>query len=76
MADWILTERSNIVAVADSIREKTGQTGKLTLGEMVDDINNTVGGTTTVTATHDGNGNVYLSGVSAASDKSGNITIV
>lgn len=76
MADWILTERSNIVAVADSIRERTGQTGGLTLGGMISDVKNEIGGTTAISATHDGNGNVYLNGVSTASDGNGNIIIV
>ena len=34
MADLIITERSNIVAMADKIRSLTGETGKLTLGDM------------------------------------------
>jgi hypothetical protein len=38
MSDLIITERSNVVAVADSIRNKTGLTKELTLGEMIDYI--------------------------------------
>lgn len=44
MAEYIITKKSNLVAVADSIRERTGGTGKITLGEMIDDINHAVGG--------------------------------
>jgi hypothetical protein len=33
------------------------------------------GGTSTITVTHDGNGNVTLLGVSAASDENGNVTV-
>ena len=38
MNDLIITERSNIVAVADSIRNKIGSTEELTIGEMIDCI--------------------------------------
>lgn len=38
MADLIITERSNIVALADAIREKTGTTGSISLGDMISDV--------------------------------------
>lgn len=38
MADLIITERSNIVALADAIREKTGSTDNVTLGDMISDV--------------------------------------
>lgn len=44
MADYIITERSNLVDVADSIRSKTGETDNLTLGEMIKAVNRSVGG--------------------------------
>lgn len=42
--DLIITERSNLIAIADAIRSRTGDTDQITLGEMVVDINNVVGG--------------------------------
>lgn len=38
MSDLVIIERSNIAAVADSIRNKTGVAGDLTIGEMIDCI--------------------------------------
>ena len=53
MADLIITERSNIVAIADVIRGKTGQTNRLNLGEIAEGANSIGSGgggsTTTVT---------------------------
>ena len=53
MADLIITERSNIVAIADAVRSKTGTTNNLNLGEIVEGINSISGSgggsTTTVT---------------------------
>lgn len=45
MSDYIITERSNIVAIADAVREKNGTTDTLTLGEIVEEINNIEGKT-------------------------------
>ena len=45
MSDYIITERSNIVAIADAVREKNGTTETLTLGEIVEGINNIDGKT-------------------------------
>ena len=42
--DLIITERSNLIAIADAIRSRTGDTDQITMGEMVVDINNVVGG--------------------------------
>lgn len=39
MADLIITERSNIVAIADAVRSNTGETKEITLSEIVDGIN-------------------------------------
>jgi hypothetical protein len=44
MAEYILTKKSNLIAVADSVRGRTGETDKITLGEMIDDINYVIGG--------------------------------
>lgn len=54
MADLIITERSNIVAIADAVRSKTGNANSLNLGEIVAGINSISGSggggsTTTVT---------------------------
>lgn len=55
MSELILTERSNIVAIADAVRSKTGTTSSLNLGEIVEGINSISGSgggggsTTTVT---------------------------
>lgn len=51
MADLIITERSNIVALADAIREKTGITDGITLGDMISDVEEGVGGIDTSDAT-------------------------
>lgn len=45
MSDYIITERSNIVAIADAVREKNGTTDTLTLGEIVEGINEIEGKT-------------------------------
>lgn len=39
MSDIILTARSNLVAIADAVRNKIGETDELTLGEIVESIN-------------------------------------
>lgn len=51
MADLIITERSNIVAIADAVRNRTGETGEITIGQIVNDINYVVGGIDTSDAT-------------------------
>lgn len=62
MAEYIITKKSNLVAVADSIRERTGGTGKITLGEMIDDINHDIGGVELPTLTNEGSASDLLSG--------------
>lgn len=44
MADLIATERSNIVAIADAVRNKTGESGDLTIGGIISGINSIEGG--------------------------------
>ena len=39
MNEIILTERANIVAIANAVRNKTGKTNNMTLGQIVDAIN-------------------------------------
>lgn len=39
MRELIITERSNIVNVANAVRKRTGETDEMTLSEMVGDIN-------------------------------------
>lgn len=39
MAEIIITERSDMVVLANAVRNKTGQTEELTLGEIVASIN-------------------------------------
>lgn len=51
MPEYILTEKSNLIAVANSVRGRTGETDKITLGEMIDDINYVIGGVDTSDAT-------------------------
>lgn len=51
MADLIITERSNIIAIADAVRNRTGKTENITLSEMAYDINYVVGGADTSDAT-------------------------
>lgn len=43
MSELIITERSNIVALANAVRNKTGQTKELTFGEIVASINDISG---------------------------------
>ncbi len=38
MSELIITEKTNIVDIADAVREKTGKTGKLSLGEIARNI--------------------------------------
>lgn len=40
MRELIITERSNIVSIADAVRSRTGETQEITLSEMIDDIDN------------------------------------
>lgn len=40
MADLIITERSDMVALANAVRNKTSQTQELTFGEIITSINN------------------------------------
>ena len=44
MKEYILTEKENIVAIADAIRNKTGSAEKLALGEFVENINGITSG--------------------------------
>ena len=41
MSELIITERSNMVALANAVRNKTGQTEELTFGEILDTFENT-----------------------------------
>ena len=43
MSELIITERSNIVAIADAVRSKTGSDEDMTFGEIVDGINSISG---------------------------------
>jgi hypothetical protein len=49
--NWILTKKENISTIADVVRERTGNTDKLTLSEIKFDIGNIIGGTDTTDAT-------------------------
>ena len=53
MSDLIIAERSDIIAIADAVRNKTGGTAGLTIGGMIDGINSIVssGGIDTSDAT-------------------------
>jgi hypothetical protein len=44
MANMIGTERSNIVAIANAVRNRTGESGDLTIGEIISGINGIEGG--------------------------------
>ena len=49
MADLVICERPDIVAIADAVRNKTGQACKMTIGEIANSINRiTVGGDTSI----------------------------
>lgn len=43
MGNLIITERANITALADALRAKTGQTGQMTLNQMISSTNNFAG---------------------------------
>jgi hypothetical protein len=43
MKEYVLTEKENIVAIADAIRNKIGSTEELSLGEFVENINGITG---------------------------------
>lgn len=75
MANKFFTDES-LATLVDKIKANMLKT--VTTADIigVDDIDEIVGSTTTVSATSDGNGNVYLNGVSATNDDSGNVTIV
>jgi len=72
MAEYILTKKSNLVAVADSVRERTGQTDKITLGEMINDINYVIGGVELPELTNEGTASDLLAGKQLI-DQEGNI---
>ena len=38
MSDLVITEKENIVAIADAVRNKTGKTNEMTLGEIASEI--------------------------------------
>lgn len=44
MANMVGTERSNIVAIANAVRNRTGESGDLTIGEIISGINGIEGG--------------------------------
>ena len=75
MANKFFTDES-LATLVDKIKASMLKT--VTTADIIgiDDIDEIVGSTTTVSATSDGNGNVYLNGVSATNDDSGNVTIV
>lgn len=62
MAELIITEKQNIVALANSIRNRTEETGLLTIGEMIDDIGSITGGVELPQLTNEGSAGDLLSG--------------
>ena len=72
MTEYILTEKSNLVAVANSVRKRTGGTGKITLGEMIDNINYDIGGVELPELTNEGTASDLLAGKQLI-DQEGNI---
>lgn len=71
----ILCDRQDIVFIADAVRNKTGSSQELTLGDIAASINGIETGGGNVIATHDGNGNVTLMNVNASNDGGGNIIL-
>ena len=43
MKQYIITEKENMVYVADAVRNRTGETDGITISEIIDDINNNIG---------------------------------
>ena len=72
MAEYILTKKSNLIAVADSVRGRTGETDKITLGEMINDINYVIGGVELPELTNEGTASDLLAGKQLI-DQEGNI---
>lgn len=62
MAELIITEKQNIVALANSIRNRTEETDLLTIGEMIDDIGSIAGGVELPQLTNEGSAGDLLSG--------------
>lgn len=62
MAELIITEKQNIVALANSIRNRTEETSLLTIGEMIDDIGSITGGVELPQLTNEGSAGDLLSG--------------
>lgn len=67
MSDLIVTERSNIVAIADAVRNKTGGSEEMTMSEIVENILNIVIGD----GVNANFGNCYV-----YDDGNGNVTII
>lgn len=44
MAEYVLTKKENIVAVANAVRNRTGKEDAITLAQIADDVNYVVGG--------------------------------
>ena len=72
MTEYIITKKSNLIAVADSVRGRTGETGKITLGEMIDNINYDIGGVELPELTNEGTASDLLAGKQLI-DQEGNI---
>ena len=43
MAEYVLTKKENIVAVANAVRNRTGKEDAITLAQIADDVNYVVG---------------------------------
>lgn len=48
MNEYVLTEKTNLTAIADTIRAKTNSTSSMTIGDMIDGINGLGGGNITL----------------------------
>ena len=74
MSDLILTERSNITAIADAVRNKTGSTGEMTLDGITSGINSIQTGVDLPELTNEGTASDMLVGKQLIDDEGNVIT--
>lgn len=74
MAEYILTKRENIVAVANAVRNRTGKEETITFAQMADDVNYVVGGVELPELSNEGSTSDLLFGKELI-DGDGNIVV-
>lgn len=74
MSELIVTERENIVAIADAVRNKTGNTNEMSLGGIVSGINGIETGIDLPTLSNEGAASDLLSGKELIDDEGNVVT--